>query len=103
MSATDSILIRRVLIIIACVLFISVILSGIVKNVKASSEHDIIRDFHCDSIRIDDKDTLWGIAEEYFTDEYEDIDNYIKVIMRANSLQSTTIHKGNYLIIPYYR
>ena len=51
---------------------------------------------------IKDNDTLWSIAEEYYTSEYKDINHYIDVIMKANNLSDTTIHSGNFLIIPYY-
>lgn len=85
------------------ILTAGLLLFSIVRTVKASVTEDSSREFHCESIMINSNDTLWGIAEEYFTNEYDDINHYVEVIMEANNLSSTTIHSGNYLIIPYYR
>lgn len=94
---------RRLLIKITIILVLSIFLFGFVNTVKASITEDKIREFHCESILIGNNDTLWSIAEEYYSSEYTDINHYIEVIMKANNLSSTTIHSGNYLIIPYYR
>lgn len=93
---------RKIIIHSTLILMMSVILFGFVKTVKASIEPDAVREFHCTSIRIEEDDTLWDIANRYFTDEYEDIDTYINIIMKANNMCSSTIHTGNYLTIPYY-
>lgn len=54
------------------------------------------------SVLIEEGDSLWAIAEEYFTDEYSSIPEYIEVIKTCNRLSSDLIHEGSYLIIPYY-
>lgn len=98
----DSMIMRKIIINATVILMMSIIMFGFVKTVKASFESDVTREFHCTSIRIEENDTLWDIASRYFTDEYEDINTYIDIIMEANNMTTSTIHNGNYLIIPYY-
>jgi cell division protein YceG involved in septum cleavage len=99
----NKILLRAVLLAVVCILFTSVILLSLFKTAKATSDNNVIRSFHCTSIQIEKNDSLWSIANRYFTDEYTDIDNYITLIKDANNLKTDTIHAGNYLVIPYYR
>jgi LysM repeat protein len=54
------------------------------------------------SVKIEKGDSLWSIAEEYFTDDYADINTYIKEIKRSNGLTSDIIHEDCYIIVPYY-
>ncbi len=54
------------------------------------------------SMKIQKGDTLWSIAKEYITEEYEDMNEYIREIKSSNGLVSDTIHEGAYLIVPYY-
>ena len=54
------------------------------------------------SIEIKKGDTLWSIASEYISDEYDDMNEYIKEIMDSNGMASDEIHVGNYIIVPYY-
>ena len=94
--------IKRLFIKAAIIITLLFILFGFVRTVKASITEDSTKEFHCASIMINDNDTLWSIAEEYYSSEYKDINHYIDVIMKANNLSDTTIHSGNFLIIPYY-
>lgn len=54
------------------------------------------------SVEIKKGDTLWSIASEYMSDEYDDINEYINEIKQSNGMTSDKIHTGNYIIIPYY-
>ena len=51
---------------------------------------------------VEKDDTLWDIAEEYMTSEYETIYMYIDEVMESNHLESTNIKCGQLLILPYY-
>lgn len=53
------------------------------------------------SITIEKGDTLWDIAEEYITDDYESIDEYVSVLMDMNNLKSDKILYGDQLIVAY--
>ncbi len=54
------------------------------------------------SVHITNKDTLWSIASEHYTKDYQSIPAYIKEIKRCNRLTSDTIHAGSFLLVPYY-
>lgn len=54
------------------------------------------------SVQIERNDTLWDIAKEYYTYEYGSIDEYVREIMKVNSLKGDCIHSGAYIVIPYY-
>ena len=54
------------------------------------------------SVSITSKDTLWGIAREYYSEEYGSMNDYINEIKRCNSLTSDFIYAGSSLIVPIY-
>lgn len=53
------------------------------------------------SVEIQQGDSLWSIADEYFTDDWKDMNTYIEEIKEFNGLESSRIQAGNYLSIPY--
>ena len=71
------------------------------ENVSANNSTN--RQKQAISIRIEEGDTLWSIAEEYRSEEYNDINKYIEEIRSSNGLFDDIIHEGCYLIVPYYR
>ncbi len=87
---------------VSVVIFFLIVIFGIFKEVKASSGDSADRKFICQSVKIEKNDTLWSIAEEYYSDEYRDIADYVDSIKKANNLKSDTIQAGNYIIVPYY-
>ena len=54
------------------------------------------------SIQIQKGDTLWNIADEYITDDYDSMDKYMEEICAINHILPGDIHSGQYLTIPYY-
>ena len=54
------------------------------------------------TVQVDAGDSLWSIAGEYMTPEYEDMDDYIAEIKEVNGLNGNLILQGSYLNIPYY-
>ncbi|MDO5293028.1 MAG: LysM peptidoglycan-binding domain-containing protein [bacterium] len=70
--------------------------------VKASGVNTVTREQQVKSIQIQEGDSLWSIAKENFSSEYDSIDQYVKDIKECNNISSDTIHAGKYLIIPYY-
>ena len=54
------------------------------------------------SIKIHAHDTLWTIAEKYYSDEYGSITEMVEAIKETNGMTSNYIHTGNYLVVPYY-
>ena len=66
MTLSDTIL-RRYLIKTAIIIITVIIIFGFVRTVKASVTEDSTRVFRCESILINDNDTLWDIARRYYT------------------------------------
>ncbi|MCI5741455.1 MAG: LysM peptidoglycan-binding domain-containing protein [Lachnospiraceae bacterium] len=54
------------------------------------------------SVRIEEGDSLWDIAGEYMTEEYENKTAYIAEVKELNQLGDDEIHTGEYLVVPYY-
>jgi len=54
------------------------------------------------SVQIEEGDSLWSIASEYYTEEFSSIRAYISEIKRMNGLTSDTLYADNYILIPYY-
>ena len=54
------------------------------------------------SIQVEPGSSLWEIAREYASSEYEDLDEYIREVRQINHLDQDTIYAGSYLCIPYY-
>ncbi|MBR1742758.1 MAG: LysM peptidoglycan-binding domain-containing protein [Lachnospiraceae bacterium] len=54
------------------------------------------------TVSVKSKDTLWGIAKKYYSEEYGSVNAYVKEIKRCNSLTNDHIQSGTYLIVPIY-
>lgn len=54
------------------------------------------------NITVQDGDTLWSIAEANRTQEYANINAYIKEVQSINHLNGSDIISGTTLVIPYY-
>lgn len=54
------------------------------------------------SVQIKAGDTLWEIASEYYTDDYDNMNVYIEEICELNHISEDEIHAGQYLTLPYY-
>lgn len=54
------------------------------------------------SIQVEPGSSLWEIAREYASSEYEDLEDYIREVRQINHLDQDTIYAGSYLCIPYY-
>lgn len=54
------------------------------------------------SVKIQEGDSLWSLAEEYYSDEFSSVSNYIAEIKRMNGLSADTLYAGSYILIPQY-
>ena len=54
------------------------------------------------SVYVESGDSLWSIAEEYYTPECGNMKDYIREIKKTNGLESDTIRFGYPLLVPYY-
>lgn len=93
---------KRVLLVILSI-SIFVLLVFYFSSVYVSADKPATREKKVTSLRIENGDTLWSIAQEYRTEEYDDINEYIDEIKASNGLFTDAIHEGSYIIVPYYR
>lgn len=69
--------------------------------VSAHEEADMGQFKYYKSIQIQPGDTLWEIAEDTMTSEYDSVAEYVDVLKDMNSLSSDNIEAGQYLMIAY--
>lgn len=70
--------------------------------VDAHDTKEVVMHKYYKSIEISAGDTLWSIAEENMSDEYESIYEYIDEVMDMNNLETDEIHYGQHLTVAYY-
>ena len=46
-------------------------------------------------------DTLWGLADSYMGENFDNHQDYIEEVMRANGMDRAFVYAGQLLIIPY--
>lgn len=68
-------------------------------KVRAASDSTLHKYYK--SIQVEKGDSLWSIAQEYNTYNTKTIKAYIKEVKEINNLDSSTIHEGEYLTVPY--
>lgn len=55
------------------------------------------------SVSVKEHDTLWSIAKENYSKEFQgSLNDYIREIKRCNSLSSSNINAGSSLVVPIY-
>lgn len=87
------------LLVIMVALFLLVLL---ILPEKTAAAENITKDYQITSVQIKNGDSLWSMAEEYYSEEFSSIYEYISEIKRMNGLSSDTLYAGNYLLIPFY-
>lgn len=93
---------RKIRWIAVIVLFVIMIFTVILATKKVTAKREGYRVKQVTSIQIQKGDTLWSIASNHMSDEYNDLNDYIAEIMVSNGLSSDKIQAGNYIIVPYY-
>ena len=95
---------RKSLILLA-LLFVMVV-SGFFGNnlMQAMAEEESVH-YHkyYTSIRLEEGDTLWTIAERFETNSGKSREEYVRELRSMNSLLDDTIHAGNFLTVSYYK
>lgn len=79
-----------------------VILTGFLSNATTISKTKDQKYKYYTSIKLEEGDSLWVIAEQYMTLEYNNIADYIAEVKSINSLSSDNITAGSFLTVPYY-
>lgn len=68
----------------------------------AAADNTSGRVYTITSVQIEEGDTLWSLASEYYTEEFSSITAYITEIKRMNGLDSDVLYAGSYLLIPQF-
>lgn len=53
-------------------------------------------------ILVEEGDTIWDIADEYMTAEYDSTRAYVSEVEKMNHIHADEITEGCYIMIPYY-
>jgi len=84
---------------IVAVVMICSVMFGAIRTQAAPAETTVK---YYTSIQVESGDTLWAIAGEYITDDYADMNEYIREVCSINHISEDEIHAGQYIVIPYY-
>ncbi len=71
-------------------------------NITNAGTQNSVRHKYYTSIEIKSGSSLWEIAEEYMTEEYTSVEEYIREVKQINHLTGDLIYEGAYLCVPYY-
>lgn len=75
-------------------------LGTFIASAHENTEDTIVYKYY-KSIQIQPGDTLWDIAEDTMTSEYESTAEYVGVLKKMNNLTSDDIQAGQYLTVAY--
>ena len=81
--------------------FGGVIFNGVLASAHEEPENKTVGSICYKSIEIEQGDTLWELAEEYMTDDYLSVQEYVQDLKRMNHLTDDTIISGQHLIVAY--
>lgn len=87
---------------VICLAFGAVLLSGMLTITITASKEPFCSEKNVTSVYIEKGDSLWTIAEKFYTEENVSMKEYINEIKKCNHLADNEIKEGQYLIVPYY-
>lgn len=93
---------KKKVVIPALLLLAGILIRGSVSGFAKSRKAEQNSYKYYTSIAIGNGDTLWSIASEHMTPEYDKIEDYIQEIRSLNHLYGDGICAGEYLTIPRY-
>mgnify|MGYP002606297951 FL=1 len=54
------------------------------------------------SVRVEEGDTVWSIADRYIADSQVSKRDYVDEVCRLNSLTNGNVRSGDYIVVAYY-
>lgn len=90
--------------VIAAFLMGLLVMSGIsrISATPSRTQAANIREKRIISVMVQDDDSIWSIARNYYTDECGSMKKYVTEIKECNSITSDTIYAGYPLIVPVW-
>ena len=96
-------IIERVLLTICIIALFAIGSTAILTKATTTEEAKSVYYKYYTQIEIQEGDSLWEIAGKYMEHgPYESRRDYMNEVVELNQLSSTTIIKGQHLVIPYY-
>lgn len=87
---------------VLCAAVISTILfGGFYTSAQNNRTEEPVNFKYYKSITIESGDSLWSLAEEYMTDDYESAEEFVQVLKEINGLYDDTIIAGQKIIVAY--
>lgn len=93
---------KKMMMLLATVLFITIGSIGFGSSFSDAHESKEEQTIVYKSILIQSGDTLWDIAQEYKTNDYESTQDYVDELKRLNSLEADQIQESKYLTVACY-
>ena len=73
-------------------------------RIETEAYHDTSRlSKYYTSVQLGDGDSLWSLARKYNVNTNISHHDYIEEVRRMNGIEGSTIHRGHYLTIFYYK
>lgn len=94
-------LIGSILKVICAVVIVTFLFGGFYTSAHNNRTEDPVDFKYYKSITIESGDSLWSIAENYMTDDYGSITEYIEFLKEVNQIHGDRIQEGQSLIIAY--
>ena len=96
-------IIERVLLTICLIALLAIGSSAILTKATTAEEAKNVYYKYYTQIEIQDGDSLWDLAGKYMENgPYKSRNDYMNEVVEINQLSSTTIIKGQHLLVPYY-
>lgn len=98
------VMVQKRVIVLAGILIVSllILLGSSIRTFASSRNNEPLHKYYT-SIRIENGDSLWSLADQYTVDGVYDRDDFIKETRSLNQLSDQNeLHTGDYIVVGYY-
>ncbi len=98
------VMVQKRVIALAGILIVSllILLGSSIRTFASSRNNEPLHKYYT-SIRIENGDSLWSLADQYTVDGVYDRDDFIKETRSLNQLSDQNeLHTGDYIVVGYY-
>ena len=93
---------RRMFFLLVFTVFVILTVMLFLPGKTAAAKNEPTGTYRILSVEIESGDSLWSIATEYFTEDFDSIPSYIREIKRMNGMTSDALYAGDYIVVPCY-